>query len=258
MTDDESSFFFLGELHPDELANFNVQNHVIQNGDARLEVFGHAIAVWRSRWPSSEFDALRDEVVAWVRAVAACYYLETGISLEVSLHSWVEVHGVEARTATIGVFDPRFQRVDVVPEDDPVNGPMLQAIARAGRLRGTGSLERACRELWAASCDPSAQGLLDAFRSLECIRRTYELPRPGKKQAEIEREAWGLMASDLAAHPNAPEYMLLIAAAKAVRHADHPETRADSHPINDANGRRADILAFVKRLVEAKLASAGL
>ena len=120
-----SAFFFLGELSPTELANFNIQNHFLPDQSAVLEIYGHAIAVW---WPTAERAAvtdLLDRAAQWVRTIASAYYLESkGTALEVQLLNWVEALDVKAREAVIGSTDTRFRKIPVVEEADPANDPM--------------------------------------------------------------------------------------------------------------------------------------
>ena len=170
-----SAFFFLGRLDPQELANFNVQNVLVRDRGAVVEVIGHAIAIWWPSRPRKESSDLSDAARAWFLTIASSYYLETGTALEVRLVSWVEALDVNVRETMIGIADSRFAKVPVVAEADPINRPMRNAISLARRLRRRGGdLELATHELFAAANTTTPQGHLRAFRAVECVRRYYQ------------------------------------------------------------------------------------
>jgi hypothetical protein len=238
-----SAFFFLGRLAPDELANFNIQNHFLPDHGAVLEVFGHAIAIW---WPKAERAAsedLLDRASQWMRTIASAYYLESdGIALDVRLLNWVEALHVEAREAIIGSTDDRFRRISVVEESAPVNDSMLRAIRLAERLRGSLEYERAVQEAWTAGNEFGYEWPLSAFRALECIRRTYE-----PKWSDRER-GWKRMKTSLTSY-DADAHDLLSDAAEAIRHGDAPTGRRTSHPVNRARARREELLLVTREMI---------
>jgi hypothetical protein len=246
-----SAFFFIGDLTPQELANFNVQNVPLDEGGPAasgpyLEVFGHTIAVWWPSRPRDLFDDLRDRADLWIRTVTSCYYLASGVALDARLAYWVEARDVVANEAVIGIADPRFHHVRVVDPADARNEPMRAAIRRTQTLRGFVDLEPALHELWRAACDPSDEAFLSAFRSLECVRRMYE--RDDVDSGNRAGEAWTEMARDLGVERDA-DYELLAEVAKSVRHGDRPARRDEDHPINDARRERDELVALAKRVV---------
>jgi hypothetical protein len=242
-----SAFFFLGQLAPDELANFNVQNHFLPDQGAVLEVYGHAIAVW---WPSADravADDLLDRAAQWMRTITSAYYLETGTPLEVRLLNWVEALHVEAREAVIGSTDTRFARVKVVDEDDAVNEPMQRAVGLAERLRGAGEHERAAQEVWTAGNQFGYEWPLSAFRALECIRRTHEPDWRNRARG------WKKMKASLGAYDDG-SHALLERAAEAIRHGDAPASRSVVHPVNAARAAdREVLLAYVRAVVNESI-----
>lgn len=233
------AIFFLGRLSPDELANFNIQNHFLPDQGAVLEVFGYAIAIW---WPNAEHAAsgeLLDRASQWVRTIASAYYLETD---GIALLNWVEALHVEAREAVIGSTDTRFQRIPVVEESDPVNDSMRRAISLAERLRGSHEYERAAQEVWTAGNEFGYEWPLSAFRALECIRRTHE------PEWSDRVRGWTKMKANLTNYDDGV-HELLSQAAEAIRHGNAPAGRGGSHPVNRARDRREELLLYARDIV---------
>jgi hypothetical protein len=184
---------------------------------------------------------------AWFRTIPAAYYLETEVPLEATLAGWVEALDVDVQELLLASLTPDSRSSTSRPEDAAVNDDMRSAIRLAERLRRRGGdLERASHELLAAANDASAQGLLSAFRAMECLRRTYE-PRFDRR-----KRGWTLMAQDLTVDDRL--LGLLAEAAEAVRHGEVPPRQRARHPVNVARRRRDEFLKLVRDAVTEAVA----
>lgn len=243
-----SAFFFHGAFSPAEQANFNIQNVVLADGSV-LEALGHGIAVWWRSARRDDLDELRDRTRDWIETIAAGYYFEAAVPLDVGLGGWVEVLDVEAREAVIGFIDSRFRYVKASSSRAKQNKEMRRAIALAEKLIAKTHLSRAAKEAWRAGVDPTDEAFLSAFRALECVRRLYG---EGESSEEVKL-AWKAMRADL--NPASEPFNALRDAAKAIRHGDRPRTRAAAHPVNRARKRRDELIDYAVETTRLAIAA---
>lgn len=170
-----SAFFFLGRLLPAPFSRFNVQGAEPFLGTF-FEAHWDGIAIW-SRADGKEAhlrfpDAIRrveDARTYFIQATAA-YALLTGVALEATLDSWVELGDAEFTDKITGfrVDNPAFVP-DPPPADERDSVALVAAAELAGALWRHPGYRNALADLHSALRDLSEDAYWRAYRAIESL-----------------------------------------------------------------------------------------
>lgn len=243
-----SAFFFFGSLAPVELANFNVQNIVLDDGGV-VEMLGPRWGMWWGETTGRDYAAYHSRCKERMLSLVAAYYLATGVALKFTPEHWAEALAVNVREAVLGFYDNRFKIVPA-PAHEDTDDAIHQAIRATTDLHALPHLDDAARLAVSAAQDGTIESLHDAYRALECVRRHYD---PDMTPEGIKR-AWALMDDDL--KPEREPFDVLQAAAKPIRHGDSARAADDEHAIHVALPRIGELIEYTRALVAEGFARA--